>query len=263
MAAFPTDTCVIMGLGRILFCGLVVVIGRARGRETKQQLFCGRRKNRAAALGVSAEYLFDNSLFTVYSAAMETQEEVKKRIFAAADARFRQYGFNKTTMAEIAQDCGMSPANIYRFYNSKSEIVAEMATTCFRNKEEIWREILRRPGLSAAERLEAFVLETMRITHARVSEQPKLKEVVDCICRERNDLVSRHKEIKQSLLAEILAEGNRSGEFDVPDVVGTAETILQATALAEDHQFVGNYSLPELETIVQGIVRLLVRGLKK
>lgn len=194
---------------------------------------------------------------------METQEEVKKRIFAAANARFRQYGFNKTTMAEIAQDCGMSPANIYRFYNSKNEIVAEMATTCFRNKEDVLREILRCPGLSAAERLEVFVLEIMRITHARVSGQPKLKEVVDCICRERSDLVSRHKEIKQSLLAEILAEGNRSGEFEVSDIVATAETILQATALAEDHQFVGKYALAELETIVRGIVRLLVRGLEK
>lgn len=194
---------------------------------------------------------------------METQEEIRQRIFAAADARFRQYGFNKTTMAEIAEDCGMSPANIYRFYSSKNEIVAEMATACFRKKEDALREILHAPGLSAAEKLEAFVLETMRITHARVSEQPKVKEVVDCICRDRVDLVSRHGEIKQSLIAEILAEGNRSGEFEVPDIVAAAETILQATVLAEDHLFVGKYPVAELERIVRGIVRLLIRGLKK
>jgi len=31
-----------------------------------------------------------------------------------AEARFRTYGLNKATMAEIAQDIGMSAANLYR-----------------------------------------------------------------------------------------------------------------------------------------------------
>lgn len=35
-------------------------------------------------------------------------------ILKAAVNRFREYGYNKTTMAEIAKDIGMSTANIYR-----------------------------------------------------------------------------------------------------------------------------------------------------
>ena len=38
----------------------------------------------------------------------------------AAWERFVQYGFVKTTMAEIARDCGMSAANLYMFQSNKS-----------------------------------------------------------------------------------------------------------------------------------------------
>jgi len=66
---------------------------------------------------------------------MESTEETRDRIMTAAMGRILQYGFNKTTMAEIAKDCNMSSANIYRFFESKGSIVAEMANGCFRDRE--------------------------------------------------------------------------------------------------------------------------------
>src|ERR1700732_71886 len=35
---------------------------------------------------------------------------------------FRQIGFQKTTVADIARELCMSPANVYRFFAAKSEI---------------------------------------------------------------------------------------------------------------------------------------------
>ena len=34
---------------------------------------------------------------------------------AAAKKRFTHFGYGKTTMAEVAADCDMSPGNLYRF----------------------------------------------------------------------------------------------------------------------------------------------------
>ncbi|MFV1951744.1 MAG: hypothetical protein ACC630_07320, partial [Nitrospinota bacterium] len=78
-----------------------------------------------------------------------------------------------------------------------------------------------------------------------------------------HDLVTRHKNVKQSLIAEILAEGKRNGEFDVQDIVTTAEIILKATVFSEAPLFLSKYPLEELERTARGIVRLLVCGLEK
>ena len=43
-------------------------------------------------------------------------------IVDVADRLFGQIGFQKTTIADIAQVLRMSPANIYRFFTSKAEI---------------------------------------------------------------------------------------------------------------------------------------------
>ncbi|MGO6907884.1 helix-turn-helix domain-containing protein, partial [Rhizobium ruizarguesonis] len=45
-----------------------------------------------------------------------TRQENVTRILDAAERLFRHYGYSKTTVADIARDLGMSPANIYRFF---------------------------------------------------------------------------------------------------------------------------------------------------
>jgi AcrR family transcriptional regulator len=44
-----------------------------------------------------------------------------------ADQLFRQFGFGKTTVAEIAAELAMSPANIYKFFSSKEAIIQASA----------------------------------------------------------------------------------------------------------------------------------------
>ena len=44
------------------------------------------------------------------------------RILDSAERLFRHYGYGKTTVADVARDLGMSTANIYRFFASKTEI---------------------------------------------------------------------------------------------------------------------------------------------
>ena len=75
---------------------------------------------------------------------------------------FREIGYQKTTVADIARALGMSPANIYRFFTAKSEINQAVARQMMSEVEEAAREIALGSG-SAAERLRALVMtiETM------------------------------------------------------------------------------------------------------
>ncbi len=212
---------------------------------------------------MNSEFFLDNSFFRCYNLSMKTPEETRQQILNAAEQRFRHYGFSKTTMAEIAEDCDMSAANIYRFFASKDDIIAEMANIYFREIENSLREIVRRKGLTAGERLEAFILETLHKTYDMFANQPKLNECCMHIDNERFELVTRHKEIKQSLIAEILAEGNKTGEFDTEDIVTTADTIEKALILFAYPEFMCKYSLEELELTARRVANLLIRGLEK
>ena len=52
----------------------------------------------------------------------DTETEMKCRILATAERLFRDIGYLKTTVADIAKTLKMSPANIYRFFDSKKAI---------------------------------------------------------------------------------------------------------------------------------------------
>jgi AcrR family transcriptional regulator len=49
-------------------------------------------------------------------------DEVRARILDVAEERFRRVGYHKTSVADIASELGMSPANVYRFFSSRDAI---------------------------------------------------------------------------------------------------------------------------------------------
>ncbi len=193
----------------------------------------------------------------------QTSEEIKSQILDAAFERFGRYGFGKTTMAEIAKDCDMSAGNLYRYYTNKKEIAADCAGRCMKNAEQLWREILKQPDLSPQNRLTAIVLEKLNYLHQQFSDHPPLFELVMYISGERQDLVADHLGTLQSLVAEILAEGNRTGDFNVPDVLGTAKAFLAATTKFNTPHFMGTFELKELENEAREVVQLLIQGLAR
>ena len=57
-------------------------------------------------------------------------DDTRDRIMDVADRLFRQVGFAKTTVADIAAELDMSPANVYRFFASKNAIVEAICRRC-------------------------------------------------------------------------------------------------------------------------------------
>jgi AcrR family transcriptional regulator len=195
--------------------------------------------------------------------SVDTQDEVREQILDAADQRFRQYGYNKTTMAEIAGDCHMSAANLYRYFENKLDIGAGLACRCFAEEGELLGQVLEQPGQSASQRLEACVLAALRRQHTMCKDTPRLNEMVEAVATQRRDLVSQRQQAKQKLFISILAEGNAGGEFDVRDLETTAEAIRAAITLFDVPLFAHLYSLEEMERLARNVVGLILRGLLK
>ena len=187
-------------------------------------------------------------------------ETISDTILAAAMRRFEQFGYGKTTMAEIAADCDMSAANIYRYFENKLEIGAQLARRCLAKECSDLAEVIRLPG-SVAARLEAFLLGNFHYTYQRWSEQPRINELVEAIARERTDVIQEHLRIKQELVTQLVEDGNRSGEFSVIDPKRAAEAILVASTVFEVPLFMHMHSFEKFESMARNVADLILYGL--
>ena len=204
---------------------------------------------------------------------MKNQEEIKERILDSAYERFSRYGFGKTTVTEIAGDCSMSASNLYRYFENKNDIGAGVVIRFTECEEKLIRQEIRQPGLDAAKRLEKLVIVVFRYIYNEFTSRPHILELVDFVIRERYDLAAKYEDVLVSLIAEVLALGNASDEFNVTDVVATADTIRMAVAGFTDPAIIGIfiecskqdncYKLENMEEMAKKVVDLLVDGLKK
>ena len=55
-------------------------------------------------------------------------ERRRRQILDAAMVCFRRRGFHQATMQEICSEAGISPGALYRYFGSKSEIIAAIAS---------------------------------------------------------------------------------------------------------------------------------------
>lgn len=192
----------------------------------------------------------------------ETADDNRRLILDAADQRYRTYGYGKTTMAEIAEDVGMSAANLYRYFKNKNEIGCACAQRCMSERIDVLRLVVREPGLTAGERLRAYVHASLVYTFENAGESQKINDLVQKILAERKDLVHKKVEIETGLIAEILAQGNSEAEFKVSDVLETAKSIQTATVMFNVPTFMGLYSLEIFKEKVDGVIDLILSGLK-
>lgn len=190
-------------------------------------------------------------------------DSTRERILDAANRRFRQFGYTKTTMAEIATDVDMSAANLYRYFENKLDIGAGLALRCFAEKESLLREVVERPGQSAGQRLEDFLLTLVRYTHGQCHASPRINEVVEDIASHRADIVRRKHQGEHDLVAEILRQGVQSGEFAIADISATADTVINSLLLFSMPIFMQAHPLERFEAMARDTARLLIRGLSR
>lgn len=192
---------------------------------------------------------------------MLCKDTVRGNIVDAAKKRFVHYGYAKTTMAEIAADCNMSPGNLYRYFPGKLDIAEAICSTAGEHAIAKLREVLRRPGRSAKERLRDFLFADMRLTYEQLEYDKQVFEMARVISMERPQFANRILALHRALLSEILAAGNASGEFTIEDVVFTAEMLQSATMKFRYPQLHSKLHYDKLERELEGVANLLLNGL--
>src|SRR5579871_2959727 len=98
--------------------------------------------------------------------AEHTEIDTRERILEVAEQLFRQIGYQKTTVGDIAKELHMSPANVYRFFESKKAIHESVARGLMSEVEQAAQTIVRRPG-PATPRLRELIKTIHRMNSER------------------------------------------------------------------------------------------------
>jgi AcrR family transcriptional regulator len=188
--------------------------------------------------------------------------DTRTRIMETADALFRRLGFAKTAVADIAAELGMSPANVYRFFPSKTAIVQAICQRCLGELEQkVWA--VARSRAPATQRLERLVLEILAYHKDNLLEEQKVNDIVLVAMEESWDAIMAHKEVQRTAVELILRDGIEAGEFESVDPRETSAVIMRsfvafchpvliAQALQDGHN---------LETEARALIRFQLRAL--
>src|SRR5712675_1455597 len=145
------------------------------------------------------------------------ESDTRERILEVALRLFREIGYQKTTVADIAKVLRMSPANVYRFFDSKKAIHEGVARTLMGGVEQAALTIAARPG-PAASRLRELLTTIHRMNTERYVDDSKLHEMVEIAMQESWEVCVAHMERITQTIGAVIAEGAASSEFEAPDV---------------------------------------------
>ena len=186
----------------------------------------------------------------------------REAILHAASERILHYGYNKTTMYEIASDCGMSAGNIYRFFPSKIDIAEAMTREFAKNSRALYEEIIRDAARSATRKMRDFFVARLERTFRVFQEHPKLMELAEIMARERPEYLAEEAAQERKQIERILDEGRESGDFALPaDLNITADLVQCAMMKFRIPQLWTTERLDALRPELDGLLSLVFTGL--
>jgi AcrR family transcriptional regulator len=145
------------------------------------------------------------------------EADMRGRIVVVAEKLFREIGYQKTTVADIAKVLRMSPANVYRFFDSKKSIISAVAQRLMGEVEEAAGAIAENPQPAAA-RLRELLTSIHEMNAERYVGDAKLHEMVAIAMEESWDVCTAHMERITVTIGGVIADGAAKGEFQAPDV---------------------------------------------
>ncbi|EKS9800172.1 MULTISPECIES: TetR/AcrR family transcriptional regulator [Burkholderia] len=139
--------------------------------------------------------------------------DVRDQIVAAATEHFSRYGYEKTTVSDLAKSIGFSKAYIYKFFESKQAIGEMICANCLHEIETDVRTAVaeaERPTEKLRRMFKVFTEASLRLFF----RDRKLYDIAASAATGNWQSVQAYEARVQQLLQEVLQAGRQSGEFE-------------------------------------------------
>lgn len=142
---------------------------------------------------------------------------MRDSIIQAATEQIKKYGFRKFTLDDIAADLGISKKTIYKYFDSKKDIISATVETHLEIEKAMALEAMQTEG-SVIDKFNAVVF-----CHEQEKVPDWLLEELQRFFPEEWAKADKLTELKSEMIKELIHRGIASGEFrdDIhPAVIG-------------------------------------------
>ncbi|KFF71986.1 AcrR family transcriptional regulator [Pectobacterium brasiliense] len=142
-----------------------------------------------------------------------SDHSVRDQVVEAATEHFGHFGYEKTTVSDLAKAIGFSKAYIYKFFDSK-QAIGEMICA---NRLAMIMDIVNAALVdapTASEKLRRLYKALIEAGSDLFFHDRKLYEIAAVSSRERWPSAVAYEEKLRQLVQQILLEGRQSGEFE-------------------------------------------------
>src|SRR4029453_10781280 len=138
---------------------------------------------------------------------------VRDQIVEAAGEHFRHYGYEKTTVSDLAKAIGFSKAYIYKFFDSKQEIGEAICAKTLSGIVATVEEAVA--GASTPTEKFRRMFKTLTATGANLFfNDRKLHDIAAHSAGEGWPSARAYAERIRQILMEVIREGRETGEFE-------------------------------------------------
>lgn len=142
-----------------------------------------------------------------------SDHDVRTQIVEAATEHFSHYGYEKTTVSDLAKAIGFSKAYVYKFFDSKQAIGEVICSDCLNTiMKAVGEAISTAP--TASERLRRMFRALVEAGSGLFFHERKLYDIAAAAASGPWPSVRAYEDHVRQLVAQIIVEGRNSGEFE-------------------------------------------------
>lgn len=141
------------------------------------------------------------------------EHSVREQIVQAATEYFGHYGYEKTTVADLAKSIGFSKSYIYKFFNSKQAIGEVICTNRLRMIMDIVEANIA-GSTSSSEKLRVLFRAVIDASSDLFFYDRKLYDIAAAASVEQWSSAVNYTNKLKKIVADIINEGRLNGEFE-------------------------------------------------
>ncbi len=186
-------------------------------------------------------------------------KKTARELRAAATRLFAKYGYAAVSMRQIATEVGVQAGALYLYTPDKQTLLYQIMDRHMDDLLEAWRAQMEGVTGDAMAKIEQFVRFHIRFHLSRGDEIFIAYMELRNLSPENFILIERKRREYESLLGDILQDGNSSGRFSLCDTkLSSYAIIAMLTGVSTWYKGDGRLSLEKIEEIYLCMVRGLV-----
>ena len=186
--------------------------------------------------------------------------DVREQIVVAATEYFSLYGYEKTTVSDLAKAIGFSKAYIYKFFESKQAIGEHICGNCLRQIETEVRAAVD-AAAQPPEKLRRMFKASVEASLRLFFQDRKLYDIAASAATGRWPTVQVYELAMGALLQEILQQGRKTGDFERKTPLDETSSAIYLVMRPYINPLLLQHSLETSETAPAQLSSLVLRSL--